>query len=107
LHLPHLCSKIKTTPIKTEEKNNTIFVGEKMAKKYQPYDYQWPHIKKAEEYFLLGGNTRGKIISPCGTGKTHIGYYIGKHMAVSSTVQPQYVYSQFENWLHFLQGIKC
>ena len=52
-------------------KGNTISI-----QKYFPRKHQQRAIKNAYRYFVEEGNSRGKLIMPCGTGKSLAGYWI-------------------------------
>jgi superfamily II DNA or RNA helicase len=45
-------------------------------KPYKPRKHQERVLKKAQEYFLNNENTRGKILMPCGTGKSLVGVWL-------------------------------
>ena len=43
---------------------------------YEPRDYQRTAIEEAERHFAQEGARKGKLIMPCGTGKSLMGYWI-------------------------------
>ncbi len=45
-------------------------------KTIEPLPHQHRAIQNAEEYFIEEGNPRGKLIMPCGTGKSLTGFWI-------------------------------
>ena len=47
----------------------------KPPKKRNPRKYQKLAIEKAKQHFLKQGHNRGKLIMPCGTGKSLIAYW--------------------------------
>jgi superfamily II DNA or RNA helicase len=44
----------------------------------KPYPHQQRAIRNAKKHFLKEGNHRGKMIMPCGTGKSLTGFWIGQ-----------------------------
>ena len=55
-------------------------------KKRVPRKYQRSVINKAKEYFLKKENKRGKIIMPCGTGKSLIAYWVNQALKAKSVI---------------------
>jgi predicted helicase len=45
---------------------------------YSPMSHQKTAIAKARDHFIAGRNSRGKLIHPCGTGKSLTGYWIAE-----------------------------
>lgn len=45
---------------------------------FKPRDHQKRAIENSERYFTNPGNSRGKIIHPCGSGKSLTGYWISR-----------------------------
>jgi predicted helicase len=65
--------------IKTPEKAKRI-------KPYKPFPHQKKAIKSAKEHYLKKKNKRGKLILPCGAGKSLTGYWIGKEFESKSII---------------------
>jgi superfamily II DNA or RNA helicase len=55
-------------------------------KKRNPRKYQELAIEKAKEHFLKEGCNRGKLIMPCGTGKSLIAYWATQALSVRSVI---------------------
>jgi predicted helicase len=51
-----------------------------IPKPYEPYDHQLRALEKSENYFRDPNNSRGKIIHPCGSGKSLTGYWISQSL---------------------------
>ena len=51
-----------------------------------PLPHQQSAIKSAQEYFVDGNNSRGKLIMPCGTGKSLLGYWIAKELKAKTVM---------------------
>src|SRR5262249_45569922 len=51
-----------------------------------PYEYQAPAIEAAERHFLRDKERRGRLIMPCGTGKSLIGYWIADKLKAKNIV---------------------
>jgi predicted helicase len=51
-----------------------------VPKPYEPRDHQRVAIEKSEKYFSDSTNTRGKVIHPCGSGKSLTGYWISRSL---------------------------
>jgi superfamily II DNA or RNA helicase len=55
-------------------------------KRRKPYPYQAPAIVEAEKHFLLKKERRGRLIMPCGTGKSLIGFWIAGNLKAKNVV---------------------
>ena len=53
---------------------------------YTPREHQVRAIKKTKEYFEQPGSDRGKIIHPCGSGKSLTAYWIAKEIGATSVL---------------------
>ncbi len=51
-----------------------------LPEKSSPRKHQRKAIKKAREHFLNDGNSRGKLIMPCGTGKSLTAFWIAEKL---------------------------
>jgi predicted helicase len=51
-----------------------------ILKPYQPRDHQLRALENSESYFGDPKNSRGKIIHPCGSGKSLTGYWISQSL---------------------------
>ncbi|MDF1853534.1 MAG: DEAD/DEAH box helicase family protein [Verrucomicrobiales bacterium] len=62
--------------------------GEKVTqlKPFEPRDYQAAAINAARRHFMKEGNRRGKLIMPCGTGKSLMGYWTSTSGLKAKTV---------------------
>jgi len=58
----------------------------KPPKRLTPFPHQKRAISKAEEHFLKSKNARGKMIMPCGTGKSLTGFWIAQAFKAKSIV---------------------
>lgn len=54
--------------------------------KRKPRKYQGLAIKKANEHFNVKKNKRGKLIMPCGTGKSLISYWVTQALNVKTII---------------------
>ena len=54
--------------------------------KRNPRPHQQEAIAASKQYFLNDKNTRGKLIMPCGTGKSLTAYWISQALASKSTI---------------------
>ena len=52
----------------------------KKVKPFKPKPHQKRAIRNAKKHYLVDGNTRGKLIFPCGSGKSLTGYWIAKEL---------------------------
>jgi predicted helicase len=50
----------------------------------QPYNYQQPAVDAAQQYFKT--ETRGRLIMPCATGKSLIGFWIGQKLKAKNII---------------------
>jgi superfamily II DNA or RNA helicase len=53
---------------------------------FKPRPHQVKALKEAKKYFLDENNTRGKLIFPCGAGKSLTGYWITEELKSKSTI---------------------
>jgi predicted helicase len=51
-----------------------------IPKPYEPYDHQLRAMENSRSYFGDPTNSRGKIIHPCGSGKSLTGYWISQSL---------------------------
>lgn len=49
-------------------------------KPYNPLKHQQRAMREAQEHFIVGQNSRGKLIHPCGSGKSLTGYWIAEKL---------------------------
>jgi superfamily II DNA or RNA helicase len=63
-------------------KENTV----RPPKKRNPRRYQKLAITRAVKHFKTEGNSRGKLIMPCGTGKSLMAYWIARALDAKSVV---------------------
>lgn len=64
-------------------------IGNNDTKKLDPYiplKHQEKAIRDAKSYFLKGGKTRGKLIFPCGSGKSLTGFWFTQHLGTQTTL---------------------
>jgi superfamily II DNA or RNA helicase len=55
-------------------------------KPYKPRKHQEKAIKEAKKHFIKDGNDRGKLIFPCGAGKSLTGYWLTQELDSKSTI---------------------
>ena len=55
-------------------------------KPYSPRNHQEKALKQAIKHFIKGNKTRGKLIFPCGSGKSLTGYWIIQKLKSKSTI---------------------
>ena len=93
-------NKIKTKPINLilsdswQELDQSFFenVRKYIAKKkvslvpFEPRDHQKKALSEAVEYFVNEGNARGKLIFPCGAGKSLTGFWMLQALKSKSTL---------------------
>jgi superfamily II DNA or RNA helicase len=53
---------------------------------FRPFDHQKSAINNAHKHFKIDGNTRGKLIFPCGSGKSLTGYWICDELKSKRTI---------------------
>lgn len=53
---------------------------------FKPKDHQKKALKNAKNYFIKENNSRGKLIFPCGAGKSLTGYWMTKELASKKTI---------------------
>ncbi len=53
---------------------------------YKPKEHQIKALKQAVNYFVKENNTRGKLIFPCGAGKSLTGYWMTQELKSKSTI---------------------
>ena len=58
----------------------------KLPQKRKKRDHQKLAINNAREHFLKGKNKRGKLIMPCGTGKSLIAYWSAQILESKSII---------------------
>ncbi|MCB1190192.1 MAG: DEAD/DEAH box helicase family protein [Leptospiraceae bacterium] len=70
------------------EKAHAILSKSKVAveKPRQPRNHQQRAIEEAKRHFLKEGNNRGKLIMPCGTGKSLAAFWIAEALQVQSVL---------------------
>lgn len=59
---------------------------EKKLIPFKPMPHQSKAIKKANEYFLTEKNKRGKLVFPCGAGKSLTGYWIANELNAKNII---------------------
>jgi len=52
----------------------------------KPRDYQLPIIEATVNYYKLNNNTKGQLISACGTGKTLMSYFVIKDLKYNNII---------------------
>ena len=55
-------------------------------KPFQPREHQKKALADAKDYFVKQGKTRGKLIFPCGAGKSLTGFWMMKELKAKSTL---------------------
>jgi len=55
-----------------------------LPKSLKPRSHQQQAVRNAHKYFVTEGNTRGKMIMPCGTGKSLAAYWIADKLEARS-----------------------
>lgn len=53
---------------------------------YIPMEHQVKALKDSVEYFIDGNNSRGKLIFPCGAGKSLTGFWMTQELKSTSTI---------------------
>jgi superfamily II DNA or RNA helicase len=53
---------------------------------YKPKEHQKKALKQALNYFIKENNSRGKLIFPCGAGKSLTGYWITQELKSKATI---------------------
>ncbi|MBK7311467.1 MAG: DEAD/DEAH box helicase family protein [Sphingobacteriaceae bacterium] len=53
---------------------------------YKPKPHQEKALKVAKEYFIKEKNSRGKLVFPCGAGKSLTGYWITRELKSKSII---------------------
>jgi len=66
--------------------NKTIKAKKYVLKKRTPKNHQSEAIKASYDYFIKKGKRRGKLIMPCGTGKSLTAYWINQSLKSNSTI---------------------
>lgn len=65
----------------------TAIAGKEIKyKPYKPKSHQQKALKEASEHFLKQKNNRGKLVFPCGAGKSLTGYWIKQALNAQSTI---------------------
>ncbi len=65
----------------------TALAGKEIKyKPYKPKPHQQKALKEAKEHFLKQKNKRGKLVFPCGAGKSLTGYWIKQALNAQSTI---------------------
>lgn len=54
--------------------------------KRSPRDHQKGAIKSAQDHFIYNGNSRGRLIMPCGTGKSLTAFWIANGLKANSII---------------------
>ena len=69
-------------------RSKAFFEGKKPKElvSFKPKDHQKKALKNAKNYFIKENNSRGKLIFPCGAGKSLTGYWITKELASKKTI---------------------
>jgi superfamily II DNA or RNA helicase len=57
-----------------------------LPKPFKPHPHQKRAIKNAHNYFIFEKESRGKMIMPCGTGKSLTAYWIAKELKAKTIV---------------------
>lgn len=65
---------------------NKLSGKEKKLIPYKPKPHQTKALKEAKHYFLKENNSRGKLVFPCGAGKSLTGYWITRELKSKSTI---------------------
>ena len=65
---------------------NKIAGKEKKILPYSPKPHQTKAINEARNYFIKNNNTRGKLVFPCGAGKSLTGYWITRELKAKSVI---------------------
>jgi superfamily II DNA or RNA helicase len=65
---------------------NKLSGKEKKLTPYKPKPHQVKALKEAKEYFLKENNSRGKLVFPCGAGKSLTGYWITRELKPKSII---------------------
>jgi superfamily II DNA or RNA helicase len=65
----------------------TALAGKQVTyKPYKPKKHQVKAIKEAKKYFIEEKRTKGKLVFPCGAGKSLTGYWIKNELKSNSTI---------------------
>jgi superfamily II DNA or RNA helicase len=65
----------------------TILSGKEIKyKPYKPKKHQSKAIREAKKYFIDEKNSRGKLVFPCGAGKSLTGYWLKRELKSNSTI---------------------
>ncbi len=65
----------------------TALAGKQVTyKPYKPKKHQAKAIKEAKKYFIEEKRTKGKLVFPCGAGKSLTGYWIKNELKAKSTI---------------------
>lgn len=65
---------------------NKLSGKEKKLIPYKPKPHQTKALKEAKHYFLKENNSRGKLVFPCGAGKSLTGYWITRELKSKSII---------------------
>ncbi len=65
---------------------NILAGTEKKLIPYNPKPHQARALKEAKNYFVKEKSTRGKLVFPCGAGKSLTGYWIAKELKAKSII---------------------
>ncbi len=65
---------------------NKLSGKELKLKPYKPKPHQKKALKEAEKYFLTEKNNRGKLVFPCGAGKSLTGYWFVQKFNAQRTI---------------------
>jgi predicted helicase len=65
---------------------NKLSGKEKKLTPYKPKPHQVKALKEAKEYFIKENNSRGKLVFPCGAGKSLTGYWITRELKPKSII---------------------
>jgi superfamily II DNA or RNA helicase len=65
---------------------NKLVGKEKKLIPYSPKPHQTKALQEARQYFIKENNTRGKLVFPCGAGKSLTGYWITRELKAKSVI---------------------
>jgi superfamily II DNA or RNA helicase len=65
---------------------NKLLGKEKKLIPYLPKPHQTKALQEARQYFIKENNNRGKLVFPCGAGKSLTGYWITRELKAKSVI---------------------